>query len=167
MGTKATAKDMITLCNNFSEIIRHKGALARREGGSFQYPPEITKEFLEIIDKLTQFTYEEGRTEEIIKRIIERSKQDLINLIKEDEAFTRDEMEATQILQELKQHANKLKDFLKTDRRPGHNSIIEPIWQNIADLERLLVKDADIADAIQIVARDLEKLMQTLRKTEK
>lgn len=159
MGTKTTAKDMVKEIDTILKVLT-------------QISPEqyirdygkIMQEIKEHLDKLTKFTYAEERVERIIKQIIERSKADLVKLIQADEAFTKDEKNAVHFLQELRQ----IRDQLPTAKEYNEKKNFGPvIFSNLQQLRALLVKDADIADAIQIVARDLERLLQTLRNAEK
>lgn len=159
MGTKTTAKDMMKICDELLLIRGWKDV-------------EDVKEVTKKLDSLTAMTYNEARAEEIIKKIIERSKQDLINLIKEDEAFTRNEEIANNILQQIKTVNEKAKLITSNEifRSSDAVRILRDLWdilRRVQDLKALLQKDADIAEAVQIVARDLERLMQTLRKTER
>ncbi len=169
MGTKATVESMVKLCDDFLNISRRQIELIRTNPIAphwYYTNDESIAQLLEIGDKLTKMAYDEARAEEVIKKIIERSKQDLINLIKEDEAFTNDEEIANQILQKLRNSIEKYRSSKGSPPTIGLTSI-EQLQGIVMELERLLKKDADIAEAVQIVSRDLEKLMQTLRKAEK
>ncbi len=175
MGTKTTAKDMITITGDilndielFQNHEEKSRSLERTANLDISYKPEYSRakkivedDILRItnnLKKLTEFAYTEERVEQVIKQIIERTKADVIKLIQADEAFTKDEKKAIELLQQVHSIISKQGIVM--------HSILE-ISRPIYNLHGLLKKDADIAEAVQIISRDLEKLMQTLRETEK
>ncbi len=170
-GKKETAKEMLTLLDEILSLNHYLNLFhsydekekLRRFGNKKaenQYVSEIIQKLEKKLNKLLQFTYTEARLEEVMKQIIQQSKNDLIKLIQEDEAFTKDQQAATLCLQNIKSHV----DLASQGRTslPNRNLII-----NVKNLRELLVQEANIEQAMQVISQDLEKLMQTLRKAEK
>lgn len=102
--------------------------------------------------------------------MIERSKADLIKLLQADEAFTKNEKRANEILQILHRYSQGMVLLPSYPSRgpniPGAPEDIRSVLTLLEELRTLLVKDADTADAVQLISKDLEKLMKTLRTSE-
>ncbi len=179
MGAKTTAKDMVKITFDLEREIRDVARLVKSRAmitsrawtlkEQEEYRDEVTKMY-EQFKKLTQLTYTEERIEQIVKQIIERSKANLIKLIQADEAFTKNERRANEILQILHRYSQAMVLHPSYPNRgpnvPGDPEDIKQALALLEELRILLTKDANTAEAVQIISRDLEKLMKTLRTSE-
>src|SRR3989338_9220862 len=101
-------------------------------------------ESLKKAEGLTKFAYEEERIEEILKRVIEKK-------------------EATLAVQNLKKYREDLLKMAKEEKRM-HKEPLQKFLLQVNIIKNLLKKDAQIEQALSVVASDLASLISILPK---
>ena len=122
------------------------------------------KQALEAIQKteaLTKFAYEEQRIDEVLKRVIEKNRAILVELIKQENALVKEEQEALAAVQKLKKYRDELLKMVKEERRM-HIETLQKALLQINTIKELLKKDAQIEQALSVVASDLAALVASL-----
>ena len=120
-------------------------------------------ESLKKADGLTKFAYEEERIEEILKRVIEKNRAILIELIKQENQLVKEEKEATLAVQNLKKYREDLLKMAKEEKRM-HKEPLQKFLLQVNIIKNLLKKDAQIEQALSVVASDLASLISILPK---
>lgn len=129
-----------------------------RQKGNYYYN---IVQAIEDADQLTKFAYEEQRVEEILKKVIEKNKAVLIELIKQENALVKEEEQALQAVQKLKE----LRKELMTQASGFQEIHIPTLQQFHLQVNRiidLLEKDAQIEQALSVVTSDLALLLASL-----
>jgi len=116
---------------------------------------------LEKAEGLTKFAYEEQRVDEILKRVIEKNRAILIELIKQENALVKEEEQALAAVQKLKKYREDLLKMAKDERRM-HIEPLQKALLQINIIKDLLQKDAQIEQALSAVASDLASLVASL-----
>ncbi|HIH14905.1 MAG: hypothetical protein QT08_C0014G0010 [archaeon GW2011_AR17] len=120
-------------------------------------------ESLKKAEGLTKFAYEEERIEEILKRVIEKNRAILIELIKQENQLVKEEKEATLAVQNLKKYREDLLKMAKEEKRM-HKEPLQKFLLQVNIIKNLLKKDAQIEQALSVVASDLASLISILPK---
>ena len=120
-------------------------------------------ESLKKAEGLTKFAYEEERIEEILKRVIEKNRAILIELIKQENQLVKEEKEATLAVQNLKKYREDLLKIAKEEKRM-HKEPLQKFLLQVNIIKNLLKKDAQIEQALSVVASDLASLISILPK---
>lgn len=112
-------------------------------------------------EELTNFAYEEEKIEEILKRVINKNKEILINLIKEENALSKEEKEAVLAVQKLKLAREKLIKNAKSGGGLNRDDLLVFLRQ-VVIISNLLEKDARIEQALSVIASDLAAIVASL-----
>ncbi len=112
-------------------------------------------------DGLTKFAYEEQRVDEILKKVIEKNRAILIELIKQENALVQEEEQALAAVQQLK---NYREDILNMVRRKGQMDTRTLDWLlgELGFIIELLERDAQIEQALSLITSDLASLVASL-----
>ncbi|MBI5798003.1 hypothetical protein HZA98_03825, partial [Candidatus Woesearchaeota archaeon] len=110
---------------------------------------------------LTKFAYEEERVDEILKRVIEKNRAILIELIKQENALVKEEEQALAAIQKLKKYREDLLKMVKEEKRM-HKEPLQKALLQINIIKELLEKDAKIGQSLSLITSDLTTLVASL-----
>ena len=136
-------------------------------GKSWVLPEDLENGFvaLEKAKGLTKFAYEEERVEEILRRVIDKNKAILVELIKQENALKAEEQKAILAVQKINK---ELTDVERNYPRRRELPIdpIRNVLHQVNEIIGLLEKDAQIEQALSVVASDLASLISILHKSD-
>ena len=136
-------------------------------GKSWVLPEDLENGFvaLEKAKGLTKFAYEEERVEEILRRVIDKNKAILVELIKQENALKAEEQKAILAVQKINK---ELTDVERNYPRRRELPIdpIRNVLHQVNEIIGLLEKDAQIEQALSVVASDLASLISILPKSD-
>lgn len=166
-GTLQLAKKIRDTLRYVSECTGSQDWVPRESFYGHDFYKEAYAAFEKAKD-LTQFAYEEERIEEILQRVIEKNKAVLVELIKQDNSLKEEEKRAIEAVQRMSQ---TLKEINERYPRNGHIYLhidaLREVLQQLNIIIGLLEKDAQIEQALSVVAGDLASLVSILPRGEK
>jgi len=95
--------------------------------------------------------------------VIEKNRAILIELIKQENQLVKEEKEATLAVQNLKKYREDLLKMAKEEKRM-HKEPLQKFLLQVNIIKNLLKKDAQIEQALSVVASDLASLISILPK---
>lgn len=128
--------------------------------GNWNY--RITLNAIQRTEVLTKFGYEEQRVDEILKTVIEKNREILIELIKQENALVKEEQQAMEALQKLKKYREEILEKAKNEHIIYRESVKQVLLQIKIIKELFKNKDAQIELALSVVASDLAQLVASL-----
>ena len=111
---------------------------------------------------LTKFAYEEERIEEILRRVIEKNKAVLVELIKQDNALKGEEQKAIVAVQKMSEALKQIEKSYPQGDRSLHIDPLRRVLMQLNVIIGLLEQDAKIEQALSVVASDLASLITIL-----
>lgn len=125
--------------------------------------PKILKKF----DDLASLLHDEKRMGDFLTQIINKSREEVIELIKKDNEATINDKKALEIIKFLKSFSEKHRSLL--NNKTEFSSIYQfqrSVSEKVRDLRNLLMEYAEIWNASRRIIQDLELLMKQVYETE-
>jgi len=127
-------------------------------------PYKRNKQELEkSIEKICAMAFDEERAEQIVKKIVERAKADLITMIKEERAFSEDEKNAERIMRSLPEKCNYIDVRLKSRGPREAWASSNDLIKELVELRKLIEDGCKIEAQMALVTSDLNELMRRAR----
>lgn len=157
------SKSTLELAQEISDELLGSGATTsiRTWINSQDYEYDKALAAIQKTEALTKFAYEEQRVDEILKRVIEKNRAILIELIKQENALAKEEQQALAAIQNLKRYRDDLLRMAKEQKRM-HKEPLQKALLQINIIIELLHKDAQIELALSAVASDLASMVASL-----
>lgn len=121
---------------------------------------------LDDLELISRKGFEEAKVEEVVKKLIVQSKDKLIEIVREENAFTEDEKKGELLLKDIKERTARIQKEIDERHTIVRDHDLQALRSDIDALIKLLEKDIQITQALGIISRDLKLLMEKLEKIE-
>ena len=152
MGIKKTTKSMVEICNEIIE--KEEEIINSGQSTNSKNNLKLSEEIIALTAELKQFSYNEERAEEIVKKVIENSKKELIRLIKEESGFTEKHEQAEKLMERITLFGGYL---------PISKEVFGHHKKKVTRLRNLLTEEGNIASAMEKTSLYLKSLIRKLR----
>ena len=123
------------------------------------YDPGKKERLHQLLNQVIAMDYQDARLERLIRIVIESSKKDFIALLQEEAQLDKDQKQALELIQSLRQFVAALEN----GSRIGMPHIYE-LRRHIHALRDLFTKEVRVTQAIETLSRRIEALMKQVQK---